>query len=90
MHPLRTPFLRGPFPHPSYSFLLFLRRDPRLNIILQKKAPTRSLIDMDTFSQILELDEDEETHDFSRPMVWDYFEQAEKTFREMDDAVSAS
>jgi hypothetical protein len=45
---------------------------------------------MDTFSQILELDEDEETHDFSRPMVWDYFEQAEKTFREMDDAVSAS
>lgn len=42
---------------------------------------------MDTFSQILELDEDEETHDFSRPMVWEYFEQAEKTFREMDDAV---
>lgn len=42
---------------------------------------------METFSQILELDEDEETHDFSRPMVWDYFEQAEKTFGEMDDAV---
>lgn len=41
---------------------------------------------METFSQILELDEDEDDHDFSRPMVYDYFEQAEKTFGEMDEA----
>ncbi|KAF9485867.1 histidine-phosphotransfer domain, HPT domain-containing protein [Pholiota conissans] len=42
---------------------------------------------MDTFTQILELDEDEENHDFSQPMVWEYFEQAEKTFGDMDDAL---
>lgn len=42
---------------------------------------------METFNQILELDEDEDTHDFSQPMVWEYFEQAEKTFNEMDIAL---
>ncbi|KAF8195494.1 signal transduction histidine kinase [Pholiota molesta] len=42
---------------------------------------------MDTFNQILELDEDEDTHDFSQPMVWEYFEQAEKTFNDMDIAL---
>lgn len=89
MHHLRTPVLRGAFSSPLLLFL-FPRRDLRLNIILQKNVPIRSLIDMDIFSQILELDEDEETHDFSQPMVWEYFEQAEKTFCEMDDAVSAS
>ncbi|KAF8967072.1 signal transduction histidine kinase, partial [Flammula alnicola] len=45
------------------------------------------LINMDTFTQILELDEDEDDHDFSKPMVWEYFEQAEKTFLDMDHAV---
>ncbi|KAF8909000.1 signal transduction histidine kinase, partial [Gymnopilus junonius] len=44
------------------------------------------IIDTETFNQILELDEDEDSHDFSQPMVWDYFEQAEKTFITMDDA----
>jgi len=58
--------------------------------MLQKNAAPCSLIDMDVFCQILELDEDEETHDFSQPMVWEYFEQAERTFCKMDDAVSAS
>lgn len=38
---------------------------------------------MDTFNQILELDEDEDTRDFSQPMVWAYFEQAETTFENM-------
>ncbi|KAF8158256.1 signal transduction histidine kinase [Crassisporium funariophilum] len=47
------------------------------------------VVDMDTFYQILELDEDEDTHDFSKPMVWAYFEQAGKTFEEMDDAMLA-
>ncbi|KDR82650.1 hypothetical protein GALMADRAFT_238101 [Galerina marginata CBS 339.88] len=43
---------------------------------------------MDTFNQILELDDDEDSYDFSRPMVWEYFDQAVKTFGEMDDALS--
>ena len=42
---------------------------------------------MDTFGQILELDEDEDERDFSRPMVKDYFDQAVKTFQDMDDAM---
>jgi osomolarity two-component system phosphorelay intermediate protein YPD1 len=44
---------------------------------------------MEIFNQILELDdEDDETHEFSWSMVRAYFEQAEKTFRGMDDAVT--
>lgn len=45
---------------------------------------------MDTFNQILELDEDDDTHDFSQPMVWAYFEQAEKTFEDMKSALSVT
>ncbi|KJA17483.1 hypothetical protein HYPSUDRAFT_46444 [Hypholoma sublateritium FD-334 SS-4] len=43
---------------------------------------------MDTFNQILELDEDEDTHDFSQPMVWAYFEQAETTFENMKNSLA--
>lgn len=42
-------------------------------------------IDMETFRQILELDED--GHDFSRGMAWAYFSQASGTFQDMDDAL---
>ncbi|EIW81281.1 histidine-phosphotransfer domain HPT domain-containing protein [Coniophora puteana RWD-64-598 SS2] len=42
-------------------------------------------IDMETFEQILELDEDEE-RSFSRGMVWEYFDQAQATFGQMDEA----
>ncbi|KAF5315451.1 hypothetical protein D9619_007003 [Psilocybe cf. subviscida] len=45
-----------------------------------------SLVDMETFEQILELDEDE--YDFSRPMVDDYFQQAVQTFKDMDKAIA--
>ena len=45
-------------------------------------------IDMETFEQILELDEDD-THDFSCEMVWQYFSQAQVTFQQMDDALCA-
>lgn len=44
------------------------------------------VIDMETFNQILDLDEDE-THEFSKGMAWAYFSQADSTFTEMDDAV---
>lgn len=45
------------------------------------------LVNRDVFDQILELDEDADERDFSRPMVEDYFEQAVRTFKDMDDAM---
>ncbi|KAG0381220.1 hypothetical protein BGX24_004359 [Mortierella sp. AD032] len=44
------------------------------------------IIDHTTFDQLLEMD-DEEDHEFSRSLVWNYFEQAEKTFDDMDEAM---
>ncbi|KAG9327596.1 hypothetical protein KVV02_003841 [Mortierella alpina] len=44
------------------------------------------IIDHTTFDQLLEMD-DEEDHEFSKSLVWNYFEQAEKTFEEMNDAM---
>jgi len=41
------------------------------------------IIDMDTFRQILDLDE-EGDHEFSLSMVEEYFKQAEETFRKLD------
>jgi len=43
-------------------------------------------VDQATFSQILEMDEDE-SHDFSQPLVLNFFEQADETFEKMDVAV---
>jgi len=44
-------------------------------------------IDAVTFEQILEMDDDEDDHDFSRSIVYGFFEQAEATFLKMDDAL---
>ncbi|KAG0215673.1 hypothetical protein BGX28_008919 [Mortierella sp. GBA30] len=44
------------------------------------------IIDHTTFDQLLEMD-DEEDHEFSRSLVWNYFEQAEKTFNDMEEAM---
>ena len=41
-------------------------------------------IDADTFEQILEMDDDEEERDFSRSIVYGFFDQAESTFKDMD------
>lgn len=43
-------------------------------------------LDMSTFSQILEMDEPSE-HDFSASIVFDFFDQAEETFRQIDTAL---
>lgn len=45
------------------------------------------LVDRVTFFQILEMDDDEDGGDFSRSIVFDFFDQAEKTFGEMDTAL---
>ncbi|TCD66641.1 hypothetical protein EIP91_001109 [Steccherinum ochraceum] len=47
--------------------------------------PEEDVIDMETFEQILELD-DGETREFSHEMVKEYFKQAEKTFDDMQEA----
>lgn len=44
-------------------------------------------IDALTFQQILEMDDDEDDRDFSRSIVFGFFEQAEQTFTEMEDAL---
>ena len=51
--------------------------------------PDGSIIDMDIFEQILELDEEDDDQ-FSREMVYAYFTQAEKTFTDMAAALCAS
>ena len=44
-------------------------------------------VDMGTFSQILEMDEDESEREFSKPLVLNFFEQVEETFEKMDTAL---
>ena len=45
------------------------------------------MIEMPTFQQILEMDDDEEERDFSKSIVYDFFEQAESTFEKMEAAL---
>lgn len=42
-------------------------------------------IDQGTFEQILEMDEDEDERDFSKSIVFGFFEQADETFIKMDN-----
>jgi len=46
-------------------------------------------IDHSTFEQILEMDDDEDEREFSKSIVFGFFEQAEQTFTKMDDALEA-
>jgi len=45
-------------------------------------------IDMETFEQILDLD-DEDSHEFSRGMAWAYFDQVAKAFQDLDAAMAS-
>lgn len=49
-------------------------------------ALPRDVIDVDVFEQLLEMDE-EDDREFSRSLVWNYFEQAESTFENMEAAL---
>lgn len=48
---------------------------------------------MEIFSQIQDMDDDDDDdgdgggHEFSKGIVWGYFEQAENTFKQMQDAM---
>jgi osomolarity two-component system phosphorelay intermediate protein YPD1 len=54
-------------------------------------ADSTSIIDMDVFQQIRDMDDDDEdeggesSREFSRSIVWGYFEQAEATFEQMEE-----
>ncbi len=44
-------------------------------------------IDPLTFEQILEMDDDEEEREFSKSIVYGFFDQAENTFTKMDSSL---
>ena len=44
-------------------------------------------IDAMTFEQILEMDDDEDDRDFSRSIVFGFFDQAETTFQKMEESL---
>ncbi|KAF2834630.1 histidine containing phosphotransmitter protein [Patellaria atrata CBS 101060] len=46
-------------------------------------------IDTSTFEQILEMDEDEDEREFSKSIVYDFFQQAESTFNNMDTKLAS-
>ncbi|KAK4194748.1 signal transduction histidine kinase [Triangularia verruculosa] len=46
-------------------------------------------VDNGIFSQILEMDESDHDRDFSEPLVFNFFEQAQETFVKMDAALAA-
>ncbi|RAK92778.1 phosphotransmitter protein Ypd1 [Aspergillus costaricaensis CBS 115574] len=52
-------------------------------------AEMRGSIDESTFEQILEMDDDPSDRDFSKGIVFGFFDQAENTFEKMEDALKA-
>ncbi|EGD98001.1 hypothetical protein TESG_05298 [Trichophyton tonsurans CBS 112818] len=53
----------------------------------QTEDENMKYLDVGTFEQILEMDDDED-RDFSRSIVYGFFEQAEATFTQMESAIS--
>ncbi|GAA5930084.1 Ypd1p [Sporobolomyces koalae] len=49
---------------------------------------TDEVVDMEVFGQLLEIDDDE-THEFSKTLAFDYISQAETTFHEIEEALTA-
>ncbi|ORY33703.1 signal transduction histidine kinase [Naematelia encephala] len=55
-----------------------------------------NIIDVEVFNQIRDMDGDDEDegaegggHEFSKGIVWGFFEQAESTFEQMEEAIAA-
>jgi len=44
-------------------------------------------VDIEVFEQILEMDDDDVSREFSRQLVFGFFDQAATTFEEMDEAI---
>jgi osomolarity two-component system phosphorelay intermediate protein YPD1 len=47
------------------------------------------LIEEPVFQQILDMDDDDDNNEFSRSIVYDFFDQAQTTFDKMDQALYA-
>ena len=43
------------------------------------------MLDKSAFEQILEMDDDEVEREFSKSIVYDFFDQAKSTFEKMDE-----
>ncbi|KAH9865304.1 hypothetical protein IAQ61_009251 [Plenodomus lingam] len=54
------------------------------NVDIMSIPGAEDTIDPATFEQILEMDEDEEEREFSKSIVYDFFGQADTTFKKMD------
>ncbi|KAJ5129323.1 uncharacterized protein N7515_005362 [Penicillium bovifimosum] len=53
-----------------------------------KISDYKEILDESTFEQILEMDDDEEDRDFSKSIVYGFFEQAVNTFQKMEDRLT--
>jgi len=82
---------RSPSPEPAKVGDDKTKAMPSLDAAVSAKEEESNLpvLDMETFDQILELDEDEDDREFSSGMVWQYFEQAEEAFTDMDEKLKA-
>lgn len=49
-----------------------------------KLSDYKEILDESTFEQILEMDDDEEDRDFSKSIVYGFFDQAENTYKKME------
>lgn len=79
-------YLSPTFQHPSLSLTVQLTWSlfqPRNNLLILSEY---EYLDVGTFEQILEMDDDED-RDFSRSIVYGFFEQAEATFTQMESAM---
>lgn len=59
---------------------------PNGELILNTSDQDDDIINHSIFDQLLGMD-DGDDHEFSRALVWDYFEQAEGALEEMDQAM---
>lgn len=68
-------------------------REPHADLLPQSETGSTGLpdcgdsIDPLTFEQILEMDDEEDEREFSRSIVYGFFEQAEATFEKMDTSL---
>lgn len=63
-----------------------------LMLFLKEDAPPQlsdmgDTIDQSTFEQILEMDDDDTDRDFSKGIVYGFFDQAESTFDKIETAM---
>jgi len=76
---------------------LELKKDKQADGLRKSPGSPEGIIDMDILGQVFEMDdledEDDEEggggHEFSKGIVWNYFEQAGSTFDEMKQALKA-